>query len=125
MSLINIKNTREATDNILKQIKLVHAHNGKWSKHINNVVKVWVSCTGADDGRLEQLQLEAAIIVTGLIAYNFKCSFATGRVISKLSTQSKHIIGNVINEYKNSRSQGLTPELLQLLNYFSMRWCLC
>ena len=27
------------------------------------------SCTDADDGRLEQLQLEAAIIVTGLTAY--------------------------------------------------------
>jgi hypothetical protein len=79
--------------------------DGKWSKHINNVVvktsrqivvlrkikfkvsrncleniymtlnileyscEVWDSCTVADAGRLEQLQLEAARIVTGLTAY--------------------------------------------------------
>ena len=31
--------------------------------------EVWDSCTVADAGRLEQLQLEAARIVTGLTAY--------------------------------------------------------
>jgi hypothetical protein len=31
--------------------------------------EVWDSCTVADAGRFEQLQLETAIIVTGLPAY--------------------------------------------------------
>ena len=103
-----------STDNI--KIKLVDAHkhlgvtlsaDGKWFKHINNVVvkasrqiavlrkikfkaswnfleniymtfirplleyscEAWNRCTVADAGRLEQLQLEAARIVTGLTAY--------------------------------------------------------
>ena len=100
------------TDNI--KIKPVGPHkhlgvtlsvDGKWSKHINNVVvktsrqivvlrkikfkvsrncleniymtlnileyscEVWGNCTVADAGRLEQLQLEATRIVTGLTAY--------------------------------------------------------
>jgi hypothetical protein len=100
------------TDNIKIKPVGTHKHlgvtlsvDGKWSKHINNVVvktsrqivvlrkikfkvsrncleniymtlnileyscEVWDSCTVADAGRLEQLQLEAARIVTGLTAY--------------------------------------------------------
>ena len=78
-----------SSDNILKQIKLVHAHNGKWSKHINNVVKVWVSCTGADDGRLEQLQLETAIVVTGLTAYASLSSLYAETGWEKLNARRK------------------------------------
>jgi hypothetical protein len=36
--------------------------------------EVWDSCTAADAGRLKQLQLEAARIVTGLTAYNASLS---------------------------------------------------
>jgi hypothetical protein len=35
--------------------------------------EVWDSCTFADAGRVEQLQLEAARIVTGLRAYRQVC----------------------------------------------------
>jgi hypothetical protein len=49
-----------------------------------------------------------------------KWSFANGYAINKQSTQSKHIIGNVINKKKIIKGRGLTPEELQFLNYISI-----
>ena len=124
------------TDNI--KIKPVGPHkhlgvtlsvDGKWSKHINNVVKtsrqivvlrkikfkvsrncleniymtlnileysceVWDSCTVADAGRLEQRQLEAARIVTGLTAYASLSSLyaETGWGKSQCQSQNQKVV---------------------------------
>ena len=51
--------------------------------------EVWDSCTVADAGRFEQLQLETAIIVTGLPAYASVSSLYAETVWGKLNTRPK------------------------------------
>ena len=50
---------------------------------------VWDSCTVADAGRFEQLQLETAIIVTGLPAYASVSSLYAETGWGKLNTRPK------------------------------------
>jgi hypothetical protein len=57
--------------------------------------EVWDSCTVADAGRLEQLQLEAAKIVTGLTAYASLSSllqFRLKRVCRILARRKLHFV---------------------------------
>ena len=109
-----------------KLIGVTFSADGKWSKHINNVVKasrqiavlrkikfkvsrnlleniymifigplleysceVCDCCTVVDAGRLEQLQLEAARIVTGLTAYASVSSLYAETRWGKLNTRHK------------------------------------
>ena len=51
--------------------------------------EVWDSCTFADAGRLEQLQLEAARIVTDLTAYASLSSLFAETGLEKLNTRRK------------------------------------
>jgi hypothetical protein len=51
--------------------------------------EVWDSCTVANAGRLEQLQLEAARIVTGLTAYASLSSLYAETGWEKLNTRRK------------------------------------
>ena len=66
------------------------------------------SCTYADDGRLEQLQLEAAIIVTGLTAYASLSSLYAKTGWEKLNpirkSESCHFFYNIV--------KGDTPDYL-------------
>jgi hypothetical protein len=160
-----------STDNI--KIKPVDAHkhigvtlsvDGKWSKHINNVVvkssrqiavlckikvkvsrnlleniymtfirplleyscEVWDSCTAADAGRLKQLQLEAARIVTGLTAYNASLSslyaktgwekLYTRRKIRKLS-----LFYNIIKGDTPDYLSDLQPQTVNQTNNYNLQ----
>ena len=51
--------------------------------------EVWESCTVADDGRLEQLQLEAVIIVSDLTAYASLSTLYAETVWGKLNPRRK------------------------------------
>ena len=70
--------------------------------------EVWDSCSDADDGRLEQLQLEAAIIVTGLTAYASLSSLYAKTGWEKLNpirkSESCHFFYNIV--------KGDTPDYL-------------
>ena len=72
--------------------------------------EVWDSCRADDAGRFEQLQLETAIIVTGLIAYASLSSLDAetgwgklnpGRKIRKLSLFYNVVKGDITNYLSN------------------------
>ena len=61
---------------------------------------VWESCTDVDEDRLEQLQLETAIVVTGLTAYASLSSLyaETGgeNLIPDAKSESCHFFNNIV-----------------------------
>jgi hypothetical protein len=137
--------------------------DGKWSKHINNVVvkasrqiavlhkikfkvsrnfleniymtfirplleyscEVWDSCTVADAGRLEQLQLEAARIVTGLTAYANLSSLYAETGWEKLNTRRKirklSLFYNIVKGDTPDYLSDLLPRTVNQANNYNLR----
>jgi hypothetical protein len=88
--------------------------------------EVWDSCTAADAGRLKQLQLEAARIVTGLTAYNASLSslyaktgwekLYTRRKIRKLS-----LFYNIIKGDTPDYLSDLLPQTVNQTNNYNLQ----
>jgi hypothetical protein len=159
-----------SADNI--KIKPVDAHkhldvtlsaDGKWFKHINNVVvkasrqiavqrkikfkvsrnfleniymtfirplleyscEAWDSCTVADAHRIEQFQLEAARIVTGLTAYASLSSLYAETKWEKLNTRGKFrklsLFYNIVMGDTPDYLSDLLPRTVNQANNYNLR----
>ena len=156
-----------------KLLGVTFSADGKWFKHINNVVvkasrqiavlrkikfkvsrnfsesiymtfirplleyacEVWDGCAVADDGRLEQLQLEAARIVTGLTAYASLSSLYAETGWEKLNIRRKirklSLFYNIVNGDTPDFLSDLLPRTVNQANNYNLRnannftipWC--
>ena len=92
---------------------------------LENSCVVWDSCTVVDADRLEQLQLEAAIIVTGLTSYaslHYLCAKTgweepnTKRKIRKLS-----LFYNIVKGDTSDYLSDLLPRTVNQANNYNLR----
>jgi hypothetical protein len=87
--------------------------------------EVWDSCTVADAGRLEQLQLEAARIVTGLTAYASLSSLYAETGWEKLNTRRKirklSLFYNIVKGDTPDYLCDLLPRTVNQANNYNLR----
>ena len=87
--------------------------------------EVWDSCTVADAGRLEQLQLEAARIVTGLTAYAILSSLYAETGWEKLNTRRKirklSLFYNIVKGDTPDYLCDLLPQTVNQANNYNLR----
>lgn len=87
--------------------------------------EVWDSCTVADAVRLEQLQLEAARIDTGLTAYASLSSLYAETGWEKLNTRRKirklSLFYNIVNGNTPDYLSDLLPRTVNQANNYNLR----
>ena len=88
--------------------------------------EVWDSCTVVDAGRLEQLQLEAARIVTGLTAYASVSSLYAETGWEKLNTRRKIrklslFFYNIVKGDIPDKLSDLLPRTVNQANNYNLR----
>ena len=87
--------------------------------------EVWDSCTVADAGRLEQLQLEAARIVTGLTAYASLSSLYAetgwGKVNVSRKIRKLSLFYNIVKGDTPDYLSDLLPRTVNQANKYNLR----